>query len=473
MTTNPLIAGPVDTSTALSGTLTIESLANLSRAIREEQWLDAALNGVSTLLGTAAAVMDPLGQLIAHGLGWLMEHLQPLKGWLNDLTGDAGAVLGFAATWDNIATQTAGAADDLQRLVRVDLEAMDGEGVLAYARYTDDLAEHVRGISGASAAVGSALRKASTIVQVVHDLVRDALAEVVGAAISWVAQVTLSAGLATPWVIGQVTTRVSSLAARVGTKVTAVVTSVKSLKGLVEALKDALGSVSRALRSATPGAGRAAGGPAGPAPRRAPDPYTGPRAPLPDIDDLQPMMRGAYGPDGTLQRPELLHGWADQVAARHPTLTSREVLDIHWYTTNEGYQAMNSMMRRLEPMSPEVAARIDSAHAGMAKLPVYEGTTYRGTNFPKGVLDDWIPGNTVRDDAFWSSSTRPDVAQGFRGDGNAFVTIQDGRSGVDIRALSYYGNESEVLFRGGHPFEVVSRDWNAGGFWEFVVRDAR
>ena len=220
MTANPLVAGPVDTSSALGGTMLVESLYDLSRAIESENWLAAGLSGLSTVLDTAAAVMDPLGQLIAAGLGWLMEHVEPLKGWLNDLTGDAGAVLGFAGTWDNIATQMGSAAGDLDHLVAADLEAMRGQGVQAYVRYADDFAEHLRGLGASSTAVADSLRTCSTIVQVVHDLVRDALAELVGAAISWAAQIVFPLGLGTPWVISQVATRVSSLAARVGSRVT-------------------------------------------------------------------------------------------------------------------------------------------------------------------------------------------------------------------------------------------------------------
>lgn len=253
MTANPLVAGPVDTSSALGGTMLVESLYDLSLAIESENWLATGLAGLSTVLDTAAAVMDPLGQLIAAGLGWLMEHVEPLKGWLNDLTGDAGAVLGFAGTWDNIATQMGAAAGDLDHLVAADLEGMRGQGVQAYVRYADDFAEHLRGLGASSTAVADSLRTCSTIVQVVHDLVRDALAEIVGAAISWAAQIVFTLGLGTPWVVSQVATRVSSLAARVGSKVTDVISSAKALSGLIDALKAAIRRLGDNMRGSRPG----------------------------------------------------------------------------------------------------------------------------------------------------------------------------------------------------------------------------
>ncbi|VTR75703.1 TNT domain-containing protein [Cellulomonas hominis] len=259
MTANPLVAAPVDTSTAFGGAGLLESLTDLSSSLESGDWLAAGLSGVGVAMDTAATVMDPLGSLIGAGLGWLMEHLEPLKGWLNDLTGDAGAVLGHAATWDNIAASMASAGDELNRVVTADLEAMSGASVAAYAAYANGLADRVRAAGGSASAMGSALRTCSTVVQVVHDLVRDTLASLVGAIISWAAELVVTVGLATPYVVGQVTTRVGQLAARVGTSVTDVLTSARSLKNLLSALKDALAELAGSVRGRLPGSARGAG----------------------------------------------------------------------------------------------------------------------------------------------------------------------------------------------------------------------
>lgn len=253
MTANPLVAGPVDTSTAFGGAGLLDSVTQLSASLQSGDWLAAGLSGVGVALDTAAAVMDPLGSLIAAGLGWLMEHLEPLKGWLNDLTGDAGAVLGFAATWENVATAMNGAGDELNRIVTADLEAMSGASVVAYATYANNLADRVRAGGGSASAMASALRTCSTVVQVVHDLVRDTLAQLVGSIISWAAELVVTVGLATPYVVSQVTTRVSSLAVRVGRSVTDLLTSARSLKGLLEALKDMLARLASGVRGRLPG----------------------------------------------------------------------------------------------------------------------------------------------------------------------------------------------------------------------------
>ena len=228
MTTNALVAPPTESS-ALAGTLLLESVNDLATALDNEDWLAAGLAGVGTALDTVAAVSDPLGTLIGAGLGWVMEHLEPLKGWLNDLTGDANAVAGFAATWDNIAAQLDTSASDLERFSQTDLELMSGAGLAAYTLYARDMTAHLRGLSGSSASVGSSLRTCGMVVQIVHDLVRDTLAELSGAIISWAAEIVLTVGLGTPWVVEQIATRVASLTTRVGRSVFDVTSSAKAL----------------------------------------------------------------------------------------------------------------------------------------------------------------------------------------------------------------------------------------------------
>jgi hypothetical protein len=403
---NPLVADAVDTSTAFGGAGLLESVSDLSSSLRSGNWLASGLSGVGVALDTAATVADPLGSLIAAGLGWLMEHLEPLKGWLNDLTGDAGAVLGHAATWESVAGAMTGAGDELDRVVRADLEAMSGAAITAYAAYANGLADRVRAAGDSASAMGSALRTCSTVVQVVHDLVRDTLAQLVGSIISWAAEVVFTLGLATPVVVTQVATRVSSLATRIGRSVIDVLTSAKSLKNLLEAMRDALARLASGVRGRLPGSGAAGSGAAevaGDAARRSGADLAGDagragtraaedaaRAALPDISDLPHPRDGAD-----------LDTWAEAVAARHPTLEPDEIKGIYRYTTVEGCAEMNGYLRGTSQFSPGDAARIqrdvDNAVSGMNKLPRVEGTHYRGTNLPDDVLDQWrVPGSPIR-----------------------------------------------------------------------------
>ncbi len=233
---NPLVAGAVDTSTPLSGTFLLEDGEALVNAIRSGDWVAGGFAAFGAVMDTVAAVSDPLGSLIAAGLGWLMEHLQPLKGWLDDLTGDAGQVAGFAQTWANVGGQLRQSASDLA-VVLGDLDAADGAAVRAYLAFQRDVVKHLQGAASWADGMQVGMQMASTIVQVVHDLVRDSLAQLVGSLISYAAELVFSLGLATPLVIEQASTRVSALAAKFSKKIPDLVDAAKKLAGLLEKLK--------------------------------------------------------------------------------------------------------------------------------------------------------------------------------------------------------------------------------------------
>lgn len=248
MTANPLVAGAADPTTGLSGTGLLESVSSTARAIESKDWVGAGLSGFATAMDTIVAAIDPIGTLIAWGAGWLIDHLQPLKGWLNDLTGDAGAVAGFAQTWVNVAGRMEQEATFLRNRVSAELEGIRGEAAAAYRAYAANLADYIGGMKEASAAVAGGLQVASTIVQVVHELVRDTLAQIVGSLASAIIQAVASFGVLIPKVIADVSARVASLAARIGKTVRAVVEALGKLRNLVKQLGEAMDDILALLR---------------------------------------------------------------------------------------------------------------------------------------------------------------------------------------------------------------------------------
>lgn len=323
MTSNPLVVEATAPS-ALAGTFLLQDIEELVTALRDESWLDAALAGVAGVIDAVATVSDPLGSLVAAGLGWVMEHLQPLKGWLDDLTGDPGAVSGFAGTWDNIAQQMTGVADDLESAVARDLDGLSGAALAAYAGFQKDLRAHVRGVSDAASGVASSLRTCATVVTIVHELVRDAIAEVVGAVVSYAAELVLTLGLATPLVIEQATTRVAALATRIGTKVAGVVGSAKNLKALMASLRGALESLAKHLRGVHPDA---------PAPVRPPE------VPLSSGGRIRPRptsdVRAWEWADDVYDALRADTGFVDDLARHNPDLTPAQLDQVRRHVFEE------------------------------------------------------------------------------------------------------------------------------------------
>ncbi|MCC4909339.1 hypothetical protein [Microbacterium sp. cx-59] len=255
----------------------LDSGSQLVTAIESGDWAQGAMAGVGVALDTAATVIDPLGSLIAAGLGWLIDHLEPLKGWFNDFTGDAGEVAAFGQTWANVQSQLQTSGDELARIVG-DVDELAGEAMDAYRRFQSESAQHISAAASWAGAMSTGLQIASTIVQIVHDLVRDVLSQLVGSIISWAAEAVFTLGLATPVIVGQVTTRVASLSAKVGKYVTDAISSCKSLSKLLDELTALLREAGTLFDGVLKGGGPSGRGPHGPlrsesppTPARSPD----------------------------------------------------------------------------------------------------------------------------------------------------------------------------------------------------------
>jgi len=161
-------------------------------------------------------------------------------------------------------------------------------------------------------------------------------------------------------------------------------------------------------------------------------------------------------------------------------LTEAEQRGLDFYT-GFGYDHVNSYLRGADNalgadiFPPEQLARYaDDISAGLDRLPQYDGQTFRGTDLPDSVLAEIDRSGRFSDDAFLSSSTDLHVAERFRAGqgGNALLHI-DGFSGRDVKALSQFGDEAEVLFDKGTEFEVVNKTWNEQGYWDIFVREPR
>ncbi len=250
MSSNALVVGPRDTATATSGMGLIDDVVSLSTAVRDGNWVDAALAGVGTAMDALGTAIDPLGTLIAWGVGWLLDHVDPLKTWLNQLTGNAGAVIGFAQTWNNVATALDAEAEFLAHRIASDLSGMFGEAITAYTARANQAAATLNAIAHASTGISGGLQLVATLVQVVHDLVRDTISQVIGSctsAIAWAAT-----GIGIPYAISVVSEKAAALSAKIGSKVSGLVRSIGKLDTALTSLSKHLHELESLLKDLLP-----------------------------------------------------------------------------------------------------------------------------------------------------------------------------------------------------------------------------
>lgn len=139
-----------------------------------------------------------------------------------------------------------------------------------------------------------------------------------------------------------------------------------------------------------------------------------------------------------------------------PRLSLAEKVAVIYYTTNEGYRAMNRNLREVavgrgsmsDPLF-RIAKLIDGA---LARLPRYEGQVFRGIQRATGNLRPRIeglrPGDTVAFRGFTSTS----ASKPFGGPILIRITTRSGRR---ISHISANPQEDEVLIGRGLQFKVI------------------
>ena len=129
---NELVAEVKESETVWSGSRLLEDGFDLKEAFESKSWVAGGLATAATAADTAAAVMDPLGEALSAGIGWIIEHLSPLKDWLNELAGDSDAVAAAASTWTNIGAKLSSCAGDLEAVCSSRLAGQESLAVATF-----------------------------------------------------------------------------------------------------------------------------------------------------------------------------------------------------------------------------------------------------------------------------------------------------------------------------------------------------
>lgn len=277
-----------------SGAGIIDSGHGTVTAICDGNWVDAALSGVALVLDAAATAADPLGSALAAGIGWVIDHLNPIKGWFEEVAGNPGGAIAQAQTWGLISTDLTPTAQDWSASAGGLISPQSGPAVTAYLGWQDVHTQAISALAGVADAMKTGITIAAGITGFVHGFLRDVLAQLVGAALSWVAEAFLSFGTLIPWICGQIATRVAAVTAKCSTFVTGLARSGSRLGDLLGALSTFSGRLLRLLDrvKTNPSLHR-------PTPRHA-----GPPGAPPDIPPFTVRPPDGWSPGGRHELPQ-------------------------------------------------------------------------------------------------------------------------------------------------------------------------
>ncbi|MFB9662847.1 hypothetical protein ACFQS3_21955 [Glycomyces mayteni] len=224
---------PAQPGAAFAGAGMVESYAGLAMAIDSGSWIDASVAGLGVALETVGAVIDPIGTLAAAGVGWLIEHVEPLQEALDMLAGNPTLVEAHAMTWDNVATACFEMSEQLAASVKADLTTWTGEASTAYHAMGDANADVVACVGGTALSLGTATRGAGQLVTMVREFVRDFVAECIGSLIAWAAEVAFTVGIGAAWVIPKAVMRITEWVGKIFGWITGLIDSITALRDLL------------------------------------------------------------------------------------------------------------------------------------------------------------------------------------------------------------------------------------------------
>lgn len=213
---SPEFTRSIDYTTPTEGLGIVDELYNVAQDLRAGEVNNLVDSAKAIYEEAAGLAVDPIGGLVGMAVEWILQHVDPLKTWVNQLTGDSAQVYGMSSSWDSISSSLASVAEELQATAEAAMSGMQGEAVRAYLERQAVVYSAIDGVSAASGAFGEALSKVADSVDSIHDAVVGAIGDVVGSCVSAAAEVVFSLGLAAPVAEAQVASKVAKWVGLIG-----------------------------------------------------------------------------------------------------------------------------------------------------------------------------------------------------------------------------------------------------------------
>ncbi len=257
---NPLIAERVDTTPFYAGITLVEGIVDTKNGIESGSWISTSIGGAFVAVDATLLVLDPLGSMTSWLVAMCLEHIKPLADALDWLAGDPDQVAANAQTWVNVAAHTMRTAHELREAVWQEVPHWAGAAAEAYRKSAEVEFLALQGYAESAAAKASAVEMSGRVVLIVRTMVRDLIADLVSVLLvrspMWTAETTLSLGIATPWVAGQIGTLCAKWALKIAKLLEELLSSLGQLAALVRKVDEFTSGINARPR----GGGNSAGG---------------------------------------------------------------------------------------------------------------------------------------------------------------------------------------------------------------------
>lgn len=245
-----LIAEP-DPATGFEGSGGVESVASLVKDLgNESNWQEFAIDGAMIGLDALSMIMNPLGELVKAGVGWLMEHLDFIREPLEVLTGDPGQITAIAETWQNIGKRLVDATNEYQAAMAL-TEGWSGDAATRYRglaqSYIDGLGQIAKQAQDAASGVQVAGVVVATTRAIIFDLIATFISNVIARALLALASSWFTLGASVGVFVASVVADAVQLAAKLQKRVGKLLQAIQRFVARYRVLGDKSADAARAL----------------------------------------------------------------------------------------------------------------------------------------------------------------------------------------------------------------------------------
>ena len=261
------VGGGENLDQSFAGAGIADSAAQIANSLDEQDPIAVLGGGVAASLNLLGLITNPVDAIGTSAMGWLIEHLWFLDGFLDNTVGDPNAI-------DNATTALGEAATELDRIAADQVRAYEkvevyragiSQSKLPFEQRVEPRAEEIKLQSIECSGLGRAVNFAGMWVAVLRGIIRDLLAEFAW----WVLQEVAIAMSAAPFTGGgsiatgaaRVILRGVDLSRKLATKMTEIAGKLQEISATLKRLAEFLGrrkgqAVAEVLTNALPAFGK-------------------------------------------------------------------------------------------------------------------------------------------------------------------------------------------------------------------------
>ncbi|WP_067706270.1 WXG100 family type VII secretion target [Actinoplanes awajinensis] len=252
----PLIAAPVsvwDKSQKWSGAGVFDSGNSAWDDLVDDGDFSALTVGVDVLsvgLDLLSIALNPFGELVKAGVGWVLEHVAFLREPLELLTGDHRAIQAVAQTWDNVGKRLVSTADKYEQAMST-VAGWTGDAAQSYRAAASEYIQGLRALAGHADNTSQGVAIAGVVVAteraIVFDMISSFVSRVITEALIAAASSVVTLGGSVAAFLTSVSVDATLLATRLAKRLAKLLTVIKRFAKKFDELGAASKKVSKAL----------------------------------------------------------------------------------------------------------------------------------------------------------------------------------------------------------------------------------